>query len=271
MIEINDFEDILIDLPNRTQLLDLIQEQENDEIIREVVLCKNRGNPDESPILPLAFWKYRKPINRLIVENNLFHRLFSDDCGETKCNLSCKPKTLWREVFFHLHNSKAAGHFSNAKTNEEFRKRFYFPNFTEFFISSIKNCLFCSQLKRVPSEILKTPLQLVSSTISYPGRTLQNELVGPLMSAVHLYELTASDVFQHTCSLSLWQMSEHSQLRVNSRQFFSHIVICQKEFFLTWESPFFRIFAWINEIAWNSTRACQFKTPRNGKRCWTPS
>ena len=37
LIETNDFEDILNDLPNRTQPVDLVQEQQNDEVIREVV------------------------------------------------------------------------------------------------------------------------------------------------------------------------------------------------------------------------------------------
>ena len=194
LIETNDFEDILNDLPNRTQPLDLVQEQQNDEFIREVVSWKNRGNPDESPNLPLALRKYRKQFNRLVVENDILYRLFYDDCGKVKYKQFCVPKTLWREVVFRLHNSKTAGHYGIAKTVEEFRKRFYFPNFTEFFIS-IKNCLTCLQLKRVPSKFLKTPLQPVSSLNSYPGETLQIDLVGPLKSPVHRYVLTAIDVF----------------------------------------------------------------------------
>ena len=195
LIETNDFEDILNDLPNRTQPLDLLQKQQNDEIIREVVSWKNRGNPDESPNLPLALRKYRKQFNRLVVENDVLYRLVYDDCGKVKYNQFCVPKTLWREVVFRLHNSKTAGHFGIAKAVEEFRKRFSFPNFPEFFISSIKNCLTCLQLKRVPSKFLKTPLQPVSSLNSYPGETLQIDLVGPLKSPVHRYVLTAIDVF----------------------------------------------------------------------------
>ena len=183
------------DLPNRTQPLDLVQEQQNDEVIREVLLWKNRGNPDESPNLPLALRKYRKQFNRLVVENDLLYRLFYDDCGKVKYKQFCVSKTLWREVVFRLHNSKTAGHFGIAKTVEEFRKRFYFPSFTEFFSSSIKNCLTCLQLKRAPSKFLKTPLQPVSSLNLYPDETLQIDLLGPLKSPVHRYVLTAIDVF----------------------------------------------------------------------------
>ena len=195
LIEINDFEDILNDLPNRTQPPDLVQEQQNGEVIREVVSWKNRGNPDELPNLPLALRKYRKQFNRLVVENGILYRLFYDDCGKVKYEQFCVPKTLWREVVFRLHNSKIAGHFGFAKTVEEFRKRFYFSNFTEFFICSIENCLTCLKLKRVQSRFLKTPLQPVSSLNSYPGETLRIDLVGPLKSPVHRYVLTAIDVF----------------------------------------------------------------------------
>ena len=153
------------------------------------------GFSDKSPNLPLALRKYRKQFNRLVVENDILYRLFYDDCAKVKYKRFCVPKTLWREVVFRLHNSKAAGHFGIVKTVEEFRKRFSFPNFTKFSISSLKNCLTCLQLKRVPSKFLKTPLQPVSYLNSYPGETLQIDLVGPLTSPVHRYVLTAFDVF----------------------------------------------------------------------------
>ena len=92
LIETNDFEDILNDLPNRTRPLDLVQKQQNDEVIREVVLWKNRCNPDESPILPLALRKYRKQFNRLVVENDIFYRLFYDDCDKVNTNNSVYQK-----------------------------------------------------------------------------------------------------------------------------------------------------------------------------------
>ena len=203
LIETNDFEDILNDLPNRIKPLDLVQEQQNDEVIREIFFWKNRGNSNESRKLPLASRKYGKQFNRLIVEKDNLYRLFYDDCGKVKYKQFCVSKTLWREVVFRLHNSKTAGHFGIAKTVEELQKRFYFPNFTDFFISSIQNCLTCLQLKRTPSKFLKTPFQPVSSLNSYHGETLQIDLVGPLKSPVHRYVLTAIDVFKNTCSLSL--------------------------------------------------------------------
>ena len=124
----------------------MVHEQQNDEDIREVFSWKKWGNPDESPNLPLALRKCRKQFNRLVVEKDILYRLFYYDCGKVIFKQFCAPKTLWREVVFYPHNSKTAGHFGIATTVEEFRKRFYFPNFTEFFISSTKNCLTCLQL-----------------------------------------------------------------------------------------------------------------------------
>ena len=82
-----------------------------------------------------------------------------------------------------------------SKQLKNFEKDSIFQIFSESFISSIKNCLTCLQLKRVPSKFLKTPLQPVSSLNSYPGETLQIDLVGPLTSPVRRYVLTAIDVF----------------------------------------------------------------------------
>ena len=131
MIETNDFRDIFSDLKNRTQPLELVREQQNDEVIRDFISWKNRGNPDESPNSTVALQKYRKQFSRLVVENDILYRSFHDDCGKAKCKQFCVPKTLWREVVFRLHNSKTAGHFGIAKTFEEFRKVLQIlPNFS---------------------------------------------------------------------------------------------------------------------------------------------
>ena len=45
LIQTNNFENILNDLPNRTEPLNLVQEQQNDEVIRKVISWNNRGNP----------------------------------------------------------------------------------------------------------------------------------------------------------------------------------------------------------------------------------
>ena len=53
---------------------------------------------------------------------------------------------------------------------------------------------------------------------------------------------------QNTCLLSLWQMSEQTQLCMNLRQSFSDIMIYQKHFFLTWEALLYVKVAWFIQI-----------------------
>ena len=195
LVSSGEFSDILDDLPNRSEPIDLALVQNQDEIIREVIQWKARGSPDTSPNLPIALRKYRKQFPRLIIEDKVLYRLFYDDQGKVQHKQFCVPKSLWREVIYRLHNSPTAGHMGINKTVEEFRKRFYFPNFTEYLTSTIQNCLQCLQLKRVPSKNLKTPLQPVSSLKSYPGEMLQIDLVGPLQSPLYRYVLTGIDVF----------------------------------------------------------------------------
>ena len=94
MIETIELEDILNDIPNGTQPLDLVQEQQKDEVILEVISWKNRGHTDESRNLPIAFRKYRKQFNLPVVENGILYRFFYDDCGNVKYKQFWVPKTL---------------------------------------------------------------------------------------------------------------------------------------------------------------------------------
>ena len=139
--------------------------------------------------------KYRKQFNHLVNESDLLYRSFYDDCGKVKTKQFFVHKTLWREVIFHLYNSKTAGHFGIVKTVEEFWKRFCFPIFTNIPISSIRNRLSCVQLKRFLSIFLETPLQLVLSLTFYPWESLQFVSVSPLKAPLCWYVLTAVKVF----------------------------------------------------------------------------
>ena len=60
-----------------------------------------------------------------------------------------------------------------GRTSEKFRKRFYFPGFTQFFLHIIRNCLTCLQLKNFLSRYQTPPLQPLSSLQSFPGDKMQ--------------------------------------------------------------------------------------------------
>ena len=106
--------------------------------------------------------KYFKHLNRLFIEDEVLCRLFYNDAGKIEFRQYCPPKDLWKETLYRIHNSQTAGHIGNCKTIQEFRRRFYFPGFTENLFDFIKNCLTCLHLKKLPSFSLKPPLHQMS-------------------------------------------------------------------------------------------------------------
>ena len=139
--------------------------------------------------------KYGKQFRRLVLRDSVLYRQFFDHTGRVQYYQYCLPKHLWKEVVYRLHNSRLAGHVGIIKTAEEFRKRFYFPNFTEYLISVMKKCLTCLQTKSFLNSSLKPLLQPISSLQSFPGDMMQIDLVGPFKSPVFKYVLTGMDVF----------------------------------------------------------------------------
>ena len=213
-------------MPDRSQSLDLVQEQRKDDIISEVISGLARGSPDQSPNLPITLRKYKKHFNRLILEHDILYRLSFDDCSKIQHKQFCVPKHLLCEVVFRLHNSKMAGIFGIGKTVAEFRKRFYFPNFTDFSLTSVKHCLTCLQLKRAPSKNLNPPLQRLWSLTSYPGETLQIDIVGHFQSPHYLYVLTAIDVFtKYLFAAPLTNVRANTIARELTAIFFRHSYI----------------------------------------------
>ena len=120
LIETDVFEVTSNNLSNRTEHLELVQDQQIDEIVGQVISWKNRDHLVESSILQMPLRKYRKKFNHLVNESDLLYRSFYDDCGKVKTKQFFVHKTLWREFIFHLYNSKTAGHFGIVKTVEEF-------------------------------------------------------------------------------------------------------------------------------------------------------
>ena len=122
-------------------------------------------------------------------------RQFSDDIGRISHSQVCVPKHLRKEVIYRTHNSSTGGHLGIVRTAKEFRKRFYFPEFSEYLTDYIKNCLSCSTLKTVTKKQLNPPLQPISSEQLFPRDMMQIDLVGPFQSPVSKYVLSGADVF----------------------------------------------------------------------------
>ena len=223
---IPDPNDYLSDLVEQNQPLDLKTEQEKDEVLKRVVKWKEENNVEDLTYASNELKKYRKQFRRLVLRDSILYRKFFDHTGRVQYHQYCLPKHLWKEVVYRLHNSRLAGHLGIVKTVEEFRKRFYFPNFTEYLISVIKNCLTCLQTKLISNNSLKTLLQPISSLQSFPGDMLQIDLVGPFKSPVYKIVLTGIDVFsKYLFAKPLTSASAQKVATELAAIFFSHSYI----------------------------------------------
>ena len=110
-----------------------------------------------------------------------------------------------------------------TRTTEEFRKRFYFPGFSEFLVSTVKNCLTCPQLKNASIKHQTPPIQQLSSLQSYPGDMMQIDIVGPLKSPVYKFVLTGIDLFsKYLFAAPMTNTSADTVARELTKVFFTH-------------------------------------------------
>ena len=222
-VEYPDPAELYNDLPLNSEPLNLKAEQQKDPDVENV---KNWMRIGEIPDLTYAnscLKKYAKQFNRLIIEDEILFRNFYDDTGNIKHKKYCLPTHLWNEVIYRIHNSPTGGHIGMTRTNEVFRKRFYFPGFTEFLVNTIENCLTCLQVKNASNKHQTPPLQPLSSLQSFPGYMMQIDIVGPFKSPVYKFVLTGIDVFsKYLFSAPLTNASADSIARELTKMFFVH-------------------------------------------------
>ena len=176
--------------------IDMFNEQSKDNDIQKAL---NWLRKKDSPISMYGSYdlqKYHKQLGRLILDGNILCRKFYDHSGKNFIKQIVIPKQLRTELIYRIHNSKLKGHLGIQKTIHEFRRKFFFPGYTEFLITYINNCLTCLQAKSPKHETLTMPLSPVSSNTSLPADMLQIDIVGQLpKSGGYSYILTGMDVF----------------------------------------------------------------------------
>ena len=175
--------------------LNIQEEQKKDPVLRKVMEWIEHGCTDDLTYASFELRKYYKHLMRLHIQKGNLVRQFFDDIGKISHSQVCVPKHLRKDVIYRIHNSPTGGHLGIVRTAKEFRKRFYFPGFSEYLIDYIKNCLSCSTVKRVTKKQLHPPLQPISSEQLFPGDMMPINLVGPFQSPVYKYVLSGIDVF----------------------------------------------------------------------------
>ena len=184
------------DLSDRCIPVDLANEQQQDSNIRVVFQwIQTNQYPTDRSYLSFDLTKYLKQSPRLTIQQGVLYRKFFDQTGRVALLQYCVPQQLRAEVLYRVHNSPYRGHLGISITIKEFRRRFYFPGFSEVITDYIKNCLTCLQHKPAPTSALRPPLQPISATQIFPEDMLQIDLVGKLPGKIYCYILTAIDVF----------------------------------------------------------------------------
>ena len=175
--------------------LNIPEEQKKDPVIRKKTEWIENGCTDDLSYASFELKKYHKHLMRLHIQKGSLMRQFFDDIGKISHSRVCVPKHLRKEVIYRIHNSPTGGHLGIVRAVKEFRKRLYFPGFSEYLVDYIRNCLSCSTLKRVTKKQLHPPLQPLSSEQLFPVDMMQIDLVGPFQSPVYKYVLSGIDVF----------------------------------------------------------------------------
>ena len=184
------------DMSDRRRPIHWEREQYMDPTLRKVIewvrLKKNPSNQyatfDEN--------KYIKQLPRLTMRDRVLCRKFYDHTGKVQYYQTVIPIHLRKELLYRIHNTKFMGHKGMGKTITEFRKKFYFPGFTEYLVDYIKNCQSCTQIKPIKASLITPPMQQMMSKVAYPGNMMQIDIVGAMKeSGGYTYILTAIDVF----------------------------------------------------------------------------
>ena len=175
--------------------LNLAAEQRQDKSLSKVIEWIRTNKTPSPAYLKTTELKYFKQLPRLMLKDGVLYRKFFDQTGKVSHEQFCVPEHLQKELLYRIHNSRWRGHIGITRTIAEFRKRFYFPNFTEILTDYIRNCLTCLQTKEAKQVSLKPPLQPVASERNFPADTMQIDLVGKLQASPHTFVLTAIDVF----------------------------------------------------------------------------
>ena len=178
-----------------TTMAQLQNEQQKDTLLTTVKNWKTDGNiPDNNIYSTGDEQKYIKQLPRLIIDNGILKRNYYNHDGTTLYDQLCVPKHMLKEILYRIHNSPTGGHLGITRTIGEFRKRFYCPNYIKKIVDYIRNCSSCLQLKQIHLSRVKTPLQEISSTTSFPGDILHIDIMGAYPTTPYKYVLTAIDV-----------------------------------------------------------------------------
>ena len=160
----------------KTIIANLKKEQNSEPVIEVIKWLETEFEPTTNIYSAGEERKYLRQFRRLFTESGMLYRRYFAHDGKMLHKQLCVPKTMLKEVMNRIHNAPTGGHLGITRTIEEFRKRFYCPNYVEL-TDYIRNCFACLQMKQVQTSRLRPPLQEVLSLKSFPGKLMQIDIL----------------------------------------------------------------------------------------------
>ena len=186
-----------LDMSEKTARLNMCEEQNKDREICRVKSWLTRPRLIDTSYLNAELQSYHRQLKTMFVgADGVLYRKFFQHNGRQFLKQIVIPKHLRQELLHRLHHATTQAHPGIRAVQQEFRLKFYYPNYQEDIEEYIKNCVTCAQLKSVPEKQLRPTMMGVSMKTRFPGDVMQLDLLGAFKpSAGYTHILTAIDVF----------------------------------------------------------------------------
>ena len=138
-----------------TTIANLKKEQNSEPLITKVIKwLRTDSAPTASIYSTGEEQKYLKQFRRLFAGSGILYRRYFAHNGKMFNKQLCLPKTVVKGVVYTIHNAPTGEHLRVTRTIEEFRKRFYCPNYVELVKDFYQKLFY--MLPNEPSTALTT-------------------------------------------------------------------------------------------------------------------
>ena len=154
--------------------LDEIREaQHNDEALQEIFdVLDNWQTSSEVTSYTTTLRPFLEIKDELYIYEDILYRQTDDDT-----NLIILPPSLYKQVLQTFHDEPSGGHLGIDRTEQIFKRHFYWPNIRRIIAMYIRQCAICEKFK--PSKVnTKAALQPIESHRNL--ELIEIDFIGPL-------------------------------------------------------------------------------------------
>lgn len=182
--------------PLATKFIDLPSKQLEDPDLKIVIgWLKDGKRPERSDVQATSpavrhYWLYW---DSLVLKDGVLHKYYYRS-DQTRYLQIIVPRSLRKEVLFHMHDSVLSGHLGYKKTKWKLLQKFYWHEVRHDIYIHIQTCDVCTSIKR-PTKTPKAPLG--NMLTGAPLDRLSTDICGPfpVSNMGNRYILVVTDYF----------------------------------------------------------------------------